>query len=211
MESLKRIENNLKAYYAEKVDAPDPSMQMGWKSKWAQEIRFAQLLKVVEGEDAFSINDLGCGNGNLLNFLAAHWPKDSFSYRGYDILPEMIVEAHKLNPNNKNDFALIASAKDVEVKDYTVASGIFNLKYNANDAEWLDFIHETIHTMWQKSNKGIAFNCLTSYADAAYMKPELYYTNPLHLFDFCIKNLSRHVAFLHDYREYDFTMIIRKA
>jgi SAM-dependent methyltransferase len=211
MESLKSIENNLKAYYAEKVDAPDPSKQMGWKSKWAQEIRFAQLLKVVEGEDAFSINDLGCGNGNLLHFLAAHWPNESFSYRGYDILPEMIAEAHKLNPNNKNDFALIASAKDVEVKDYTVASGIFNLKYNANDTEWLDFIHETIHAMWQKSNKGIAFNCLTSYSDVEYMKPELYYTNPLHLFDFCIKNFSRHVALLHDYREYDFTMIIRKA
>jgi hypothetical protein len=125
-------------------------------------------------------------------------------------MPEMVAEANKFNPNNEQNFKLITSASEIETADYTVASGIFNLKYKANDEEWLAFMHETIATMWAKSNKGVAFNCLTGYSDKEFMRPELYYTDSLALFDYCQKNFTRHVALLHDYREYDFTILLRK-
>lgn len=209
MKALNDIEHNLKDYYAQKVGASDASTQMGWKSQWAQEVRFIQLLKVVEGNTDFSINDLGCGNGSLYHFMKPTFGTKNFSYFGYDILPEMLAEANKLNPDG--DFTLIKSASEMNHADYTVASGIFNLKYNANDAQWLEFIHDTIADMWAKSGKGIAFNCLTGYSDAEFMRPELYYTDALALFDFCQKKFTRHLALLHDYREYDFTMILRKS
>ena len=135
---------------------------------------------------------------------------EGFIYKGYDIMPEMIAAAENLNPEDSEQFKLIENANQMELADYTVASGILNLKYNATDDEWLEFIHETIATMWAKSKKGVAFNCLTSYSDKEFMRPELYYTNPLALFDFCQKNFTRHVALLHDYREYDFTILLRK-
>jgi len=42
------------------------------------------------------------------------------------------------------------------------------------------------------------------------MRPDLYYADPLFLFDFCKQNFSKNVALLHDYRLYDFTLIVRK-
>jgi len=210
MSLISKIEQDLKSYYAQKADAPDLANQMGWKSKWAQEIRFVQLLKIIEEDDTFSINDLGCGNGYFLDFIKKNFPNQAFHYFGYDIMPEMIAEANKLHPNNQDNFKVISSASDMEMADYTVASGILNLKYKASNEEWLDFIHETISTMWAKSNKGVAFNCLTSYSDKEFMRPELYYTDSLAMFDFCQKNFTRHIALLHDYREYDFTLLLRK-
>jgi hypothetical protein len=42
------------------------------------------------------------------------------------------------------------------------------------------------------------------------MKPELYYADPLFMFDHCKKKFSKNVALLHDYEEFDFTIIVRK-
>jgi len=42
------------------------------------------------------------------------------------------------------------------------------------------------------------------------MKEELFYADPLYFFDLCKKNFSRNIALLHDYYEYDFTILVRK-
>ena len=48
------------------------------------------------------------------------------------------------------------------------------------------------------------------YADAERKRPDLYYADPLALFDHCKRRYSREVALLHDYGLYEFTMIVRK-
>ena len=208
---INQIKKETKEYYKiRRNSSTDSSIQMGWKNLMAQEIRFIQLLKIIEREETFSINDLGCGNGSLLRFMNENIRDKSFAYLGYDIMPEMIAEAKTLNIKNESNFKLITSVNEIENTDYTVASGIFNLKYNTTEKEWLNYIHETIAVMWAKSTKGISFNCLTSYSDKEFMRPELFYADPMELFDFCKKNITRHVSILHDYREYDFTVLLRK-
>lgn len=208
---INQIKKETKEYYKiRRNSSTDSSIQMGWKNLMAQEIRFIQLLKIIEREETFSINDLGCGNGSLLRFMNENIRDKSFAYLGYDIMPEMIAEAKTLNIKNESNFKLITSVNEIENTDYTVASGIFSLKYNTSEKEWLNYVHETIAAMWAKSTKGISFNCLTSYSDKEFMRPELFYADPMELFDFCKKNITRHVSILHDYREYDFTVLLRK-
>ena len=60
------------------------------------------------------------------------------------------------------------------------------------------------------SRRGFSSNFLTKYSDADKMRPDLYYADPLFLFDYCKRNFSRNIALLHDYRLYDFTLLIRK-
>ena len=60
------------------------------------------------------------------------------------------------------------------------------------------------------SRRGFSSNFLTKYSDAEKMRPDPYYADPLFLFDHCKRNFSRNVALLHDYRLYDFTLVIRK-
>jgi SAM-dependent methyltransferase len=206
---LKKIESDLIDYYHQKGALPDASQHVGWKNQWAQEIRFAQLLKVIDSDvNSFSINDLGCGKGALAPFLNK-LVSASFRYNGYDLLDSMIAEAKRETQLSQAHFFTIANSLDMAQADYTVASGIFNLKYHSNDDDWLKYIHSTIEVMWRKSDRGIAFNCLTDLSDLSHRKPELFYSNPGAILNFCAK-FTRHFALLHNYQEYDFTVLMWK-
>ncbi|MBY0434046.1 MAG: class I SAM-dependent methyltransferase [Cyclobacteriaceae bacterium] len=180
---------------------------VGWKNQEAQTIRFEELLKVIYSDSNFTVNDLGCGIGDLLPFLRSRFL--SFQYEGYDVLEEMISIA-KIRFPEVSTFTLINESSELNVADYTLASGIFNLKFNETERNWKDYILSTLHAMNLNSKKGFSFNALTSYSDAEYMKPELYYSDPLWLFDYCKRNFAKNVALLHDYSMYDFTILVKK-
>lgn len=94
--------------------------------------------------------------------------------------------------------------------DYLVASGIFNVKLNSTEEMWEDYIKNSLIQFNALSTKGFAFNMLTSYSDEDKKRSDLYYANPLELFDFCKKNFSKYVSLHHDYKLYEFTIIVRK-
>lgn len=182
---------------------------VGWKNSEAQHIRFDQLLKIIKKSD-YSINDLGCGVGELYPYLKARQPKLR-EYRGYDLLEDMIVKARELFPNPPDAiFQRIESPAGLTPADYSVASGIFNVKYQANESDWLHYVLGTLDQMNANSQHGFSFNLLTKYSDKEFMQEYLYYADPLFYFDFCKRNYSKNVALLHDYDQYDFTILVRK-
>jgi hypothetical protein len=199
-------------FYTEKLkEFGDSPQGVGWKDERAQLIRFEQLVKVIQHKNNFSINDLGCGSGRLFNYLLSENYAPSI-YHGYEILEEMLHSAEKnLLPDARVALRKIESSLAMTLSDYTVASGIFNVKYEAEEREWLSHILSTIHAMHERSSAGFAFNLLTNYSDKEYMQAYLYYADPLFLFDYCKKNFSKNVALLHDYFQYDFTIIVRKV
>lgn len=186
------------------------SKGVGWKNDLAQNIRFEQLTKVIYKTDAFSVNDLGCGAGKYYDFLVSKGYAP-LHYHGYDILGEMIATAREALPA-KDSITLtkIMSAEEMTLADYTIASGIFNVKYEAAEHEWQQNILTTLKFMDEKSTSGFAFNLLTKYSDLEFMQRYLYYADPLFFFDYCKRNFSKNVALLHDYDQYDFTIIVRK-
>jgi len=198
-------------FYVDKIKNFGNSPQgVGWKDDTAQMVRFAQLLKVIQDKNNFSINDLGCGSGRLYKYLQSENYNPSV-YHGYDLLVEMLQSAElSLQPDTRVDLVKIESPRDMILSDYTVASGIFNVKYEVGEQEWLNHILLTTESMNEKSRFGFAFNLLTSYSDDEHKQSYLYYANPLFLFDYCKKNFSKNVALLHDYDQYDFTIIVRK-
>jgi SAM-dependent methyltransferase len=204
------MKDKFQSFYKKHLDQYGATAQgVGWKNPEAQWIRFKQLSKLMDQESTFTINDLGCGTGNFSTFLFEC--VDSFEYRGYDVMQEMIDQAkQKLGNRNNLHFSKIDSGWEMEVADYTVASGIFNIRFETTDDEWLTYILSTLSAMNAKSTKGFAFNVLTSYSDKEFMKPELYYADPCFLFDHCKRSFSRNVALLHDYNQYDFTILVRK-
>jgi hypothetical protein len=208
---LDRISTSLVNYYNNRVDShKDSSQQVGWKSIAAQQNRFLQLIKVIDGNSNFSINDLGCGLGDLSNFLHEKGFSE-FTYNGYDTFQLIIDGAIKRRKQfEKTNFIKISNPNEMKPADYTVASGILNIRFQISDEEWLCYILEMINVMNDKSLKGFAFNALTSYSDEEFKKPELYYTDPCFIFDYCKRNISRDVSLIHDYQEYDFTIIVRK-
>jgi SAM-dependent methyltransferase len=190
-----------------KTHGADPK-GVDWKSEDAQFLRFSQLLKLhTDKSQPFSIIDYGCGYGALVKFLVQEGY--DFTYTGYDMTPAVVETAQKTfdlpNCTWTNDLTSVQPA------DYVVGSGLFNMKFKDTPSdEWYQHMLKTIHTMWDLSTKGLAFNSLTSYSDAEYMRDDLYYADPLAVFDYCKRNLSKQVALLHDYGIYDFTVLVRR-
>ena len=175
-----------------------------WNSPESQELRFEQLLRVADRESGrFTLNDFGCGYGALVGFLRARGL--DVDYRGYDLSESMLEHARQ----EHEDATFVGSADDLTRADYTVASGIFNVKLEVPAADWLEYVLATLEEIAALSVEGFAFNMLTSYSDADRMRDDLYYGDPRFFFDLCKREYSRHVALLHDYGLYEFTMIVR--
>jgi SAM-dependent methyltransferase len=195
-------------YYSEKVAEHGPTAKgVDWNDPASQELRFEQLLKVCDPAVAFALNDYGCGYGALATYLEQ---RDlPFTYTGFDISAEMLAQARELLRDSSR-CRFVASDDELEQADYTVASGIFNVKLDAPEDAWERHTLETLSRLNDLSARGFAFNMLTSYSDADRMRDDLYYADPRVIFDHCKRTFSRWVALLHDYGLYEFTVVVRK-
>lgn len=205
------IFDNISDYYSEKILQYGATPQgVDWNGADSQDLRFKQLLKVINSTDAFfKINDIGCGYGKFYSYLQSHF-NTQFHYQGYDLSQDMIQSAQNQNSRPNNEFIKIEKTENILPADYSIASGIFNVKMELSNDAWKTFILENLKIINQKSIKGFAFNILTKYSDKPFMKDYLYYADPLELFDFCKTNFSKNVALLHDYDLYEFTLLIKK-
>lgn len=200
--------NEIKKYFGEKLDTFGATPRgADWNSVDSQITRFEQLFRVCDPAPEFSIIDYGCGYGALVDFLLHKGCR--FTYSGFDILEEMVVKAREIHKDRP--FCTFTSQESALIPaDYAVESGIFNIRLEYSYDEWTGYVIKTLQKMNSLSSKGFAFNMLTSYSDAPYMKPHLYYADPCYYFDYCKRHFSRNVALLHDYNLYDFTILVRK-
>lgn len=195
-------------YYTEKLQTFGTTPKgVDWNSAESQHLRFEQLLNLVPIESKFSILDYGCGFGSLYPHMIDKGYSCSFT--GFDLSEEMIKSAQALFAAPDAEWLIHL---DPERKfDFVVSSGIFNVKMDVETSEWERYIIKTIENLSLHATKGFAFNCLTSYSDKEFMKDNLYYSDPLFLFDYCKKNFSKYVTLLHDYPLYEFTIIVKKS
>ena len=135
---------------------------------------------------------------------------DPVAYTGVDLSLPMVEHARDAYVGNQS-FRFQQGAVGLNANDYCIASGIFNLKFQYDDASWRDYVVGTIEELNTFSLRGFAFNMLTIYSDADRMRADLYYPDPAFYFDLCKRRFSRNVALLHDYELYEFTIIVRKS
>ena len=195
-------------YYTKKLKEYGVSPRgVDWNSKESQALRFSQLCKIIDPKTPyFSLNDLGCGYGALLDYLRDKHANST--YLGVDVSQEMIKVAEQRHaPADQARF--ITAAEPCEVADYGIASGIFNVRLNRSDEEWTDYLKTTLDVLNRTSRFGFAFNCLTSYSDEDKKQDHLYYADPCVLFDFCKRRYSKDIALIHDYGLYEFTILVR--
>ena len=185
---------------------------VGWRNQESQYIKFEQLLRIVHSPSTpFSVNELGCGYGALVDFLQEKGM--AAEYRGYDISAPMIeaAQAHLDGQKLHVSWSLHLN-EEMRPADYTIASGIFNANMGPNDSviekeEWEQYILSILHSMDKNSLLGFSFNMQTTYSD---FFTKYYYGNPCFYFDYCMNTFSRNVALLHDYNLFDFTILVRK-
>ncbi|HEX9388152.1 MAG TPA: class I SAM-dependent methyltransferase [Anaerolineales bacterium] len=199
--------DHVKSYFDKRIHEHGASPRgSDWNSEASQNARFDQLLKVVETQ-SFSLLDYGCGYGALADYLDAKG--FDVDYYGYDILESAIETARKTHVD-KPRRSFFTDKSQLPICDYTIASGIFNFRGEQSFEDWTEYVLGVLTEFNQLSLRGFSSNFLTKYSDADRMRPDLYYADPLFLFDYCKRNFSKDVALLHDYHLYDFTLILRK-
>lgn len=195
-------------YYGERLREHGASPQgVDWNGRESQRLRFGELLRIRGARRDYSLNDVGCGYGALAEYLGELGER--CDYLGVDISPAMIEKALELHRGRVGCRFLAGECADRSA-DYTVASGIFNVKLDAPQAAWRAHVLQALDGLDAGSRRGFAFNCLTKYSDAERMRPYLFYADPCELFDYCKRRFSRDVALLHDYGLYEFTLLVRK-
>ena len=185
---------------------------VGWNGTEAQELRFQQLLRVIDQSaeiDTLEINDIGCGYGALYEYMRKlGW---SPAYRGYDVSRKSLEFARSRQQSQDGGRQSYEHLQNLQPADYSVASGIFGMRFGQTAGVWEQYILDTLDLVDQNSRRGFSFNMLTSYSDEDRKQPELYYADPCRFFDHCKKQYSSRVSLLHDYSLFDFTIVVRKA
>lgn len=199
---------DVRRYYSAKVIEHGATPRgVDWNSADSQQRRFERLLQVLDPSVAApSINDYGCGYGGLIDALTSVVP--DFSYCGYDVSDSMLAAARELHPEREGR-RFVSARTELAPADYTIASGILNVRLDKPVELWEPYVLRTIDDLVATSRRGVAFNALTSHSDASHMRDDLYYADPATLLDYCLRRFSRNVILDHDYELYEFTVIVR--
>ena len=205
--SVDVLREQSRRYYEAKLREHGPSPRgVDWNSKESQEVRFRQLARLFEDDADATVLDYGCGFGALAAYLRTRGHRGG--YAGFDVSPQMIETATRFL-ENQPDCRLTADRATVPSADYVVGSGLFNVRMDATDTAWREYIVSGLDDMRRLSVRGFGFNVLTIHSDPERRRDYLYYADPFEWFEHCRRNYSRQVALLHDYGLFEFTVLVR--
>lgn len=194
-------------YYSAKLaDHGHTSRGVDWNDAGQHQSRHEQFLRLFRGQRGATITDFGCGYGDFLTFLRAHGFDGRFL--GHDISQAMIEHARHLHGEGE-DRIWSSGARPSEISDYTIASGVLNVRCGASPAAWKTHVDQTIELLANSCRIGFGFNALTLWSDVEKRRADLHYEDPLERLAWCRHRFGRHVACLHDYDLWEFTILVR--
>lgn len=208
--AMAALHGRIAGYYSARVRRYGPTPAgVDWPSERHQFTRFAQLLRICDGDGPLSLDDIGCGYGALLAALDQLWPGRPVDYLGVDLSAAMIDHARRRWAGRPcTRFAL--GGRSPRRADYSVASGIFNVRIDEPLRLWERFVAETLQAMAASSRMGFAVNFLrplpASLDDGS---RALYRPPPARWARFCESDLGLRVQVLDGYGLRELTLLVR--
>lgn len=179
----------------------ETAQALGWRDGSQQHLRFRVLAEITDLSGC-SIMDIGCGFGDLLDYVTAAGAT-GVRYTGTDLNPALIDVARKRHAGASFHATTDLSQFGNDSQDYVFLSGLFNFKIEDNTG----FMHDTVRESFRIAKCGVAFNLLGSYVD--FKEEHLFYHQEQEVFDFA-KGLTRFVTLRADYPLYEFTVYLHK-
>jgi SAM-dependent methyltransferase len=171
-----------------------------WGSAASQGRRF-EVLAAIGALDGTRILDVGCGTGDLLQWLLSR--NLSVTYTGVDITPGMIdVAATRFPDASFHVGSVLEWSPPAEQRfDWVFASGIFYLRQERPT----EYLNAAVARMYALAERGIAFNSLSAWADV--VDDGEFHADPLATLAMC-RALSPRLALRHDYHPRDFAIYV---
>src|SRR5262245_15591991 len=145
--------------YEDRFDAMGEDIRtLGWKNREEQNLRFKMLCEVGDLRGA-SVCDVGCGFGDLLDYLQS--TAGDVQYTGIDIAPSLLDRAREKHPGTRfHCVNLVEDAFD-EPHDFFLLSGALSYKVVDNMA----LAERMLERMFHLCRKGVAANFLSTYVN----------------------------------------------
>ena len=202
----------LKEHYENCLDKHGPNAKgMDWPNPDDLIKRFQVLTNIFGDEMAnkFSVLDLGCGVGLLVDYLQEKNKLENIDYKGIDISPKMISYAKNRLPEfNFEDRDILESKLESSSFDYIIMNGLFTEKLNMSQSEMLIFFQEMIKIVFDSCKKGFSFNVMSSHVD--WKRDDLFHLELDNLVSFLVQHCSRNIKIDMDYGLYEYSVFVRK-
>jgi len=206
---LDALKAGIARYYSGKIERHGPTpLGVDWPCAPTQQLRFVQLLRICDFSVPLSLNDLGCGYGALLTLIGQRHPGAQLDYLGIDLSEAMVAQARRLW-RRRRGAAFLAGDRAGRTADYSVASGIFNVRIDQPLPLWEEFVATTLRELAATSAKAFAVNFLAPLPEGMEGKPELYRPAAAPWADFCRREFGAQVSVLDAYGMREFTLLAR--
>jgi cyclopropane fatty-acyl-phospholipid synthase-like methyltransferase len=191
--NLKKLRTFYESAYA---TYGDDARSVHWSDAETQEVRF-EVLNNIAPLNGMRVLDVGCGLGDLYKFFLKK--QIEVDYIGIDIVPAFVTRARERFPDAHFECMDIADVR--EEYDYVLASGTLNVAIPDAKAHYF----ATIKTLFDRAQKGIAFNLLNS---AGHITNDTYIAYDVGEVTTYCKTLSDNVVVIADYLPWDFTVYV---
>jgi len=187
-------------YHRERIQmfGKGTSSALGWKSDENQYARF-EILSQIGDMNGLSVLDVGCGHGDLRDFLGKKYPE--LRYAGIDQMEEFLDIAIARYAHLPDTAFYLGDCWNAELPnmDYVLASGFLAYRNSKTN-----FIFEMIDKLFGSARLGLGFNLLRNVNDPNNL---LVNYNPQTILEYC-KTLTPKVVLRQDYAEDDFTVFM---
>jgi trans-aconitate methyltransferase len=183
-------------------------LSVSYNDRSTQYTRFDTLVKyTVPGQtEKFTLLDLGCGLGDLYNYLQTNGYQN-VDYTGLDLVPEMTGAAQKNYPAAKfknGNFVV----EDLGRYDIILASGSLNIIFDRPEDQ-TQYIQNVIEKMYANSRLACAFNLLDQDAKHLYEQDgRFYYADKRQILQFC-RAFCPQALLVDGYLVNDFSLILK--
>jgi len=184
-------------------------------SFWATEARQTRRFEIIlceidklSGAAWFSLADIGCGYGALVDYLLKRPASSVTSYIGYDISEQLIAACKRKFEQPWARF-ICSSAPDQE-QDFSVMSGPFNLAATRDLVLWQNYVFDTLQGCWSHTKVAMIFNLQV--ASSARISPQshIYYANSDQVLEHCVARFGPTKRLVHPDLPRDATFVVLK-
>lgn len=173
--------------------------------------RYQIMLGLIKEKNTpVTLLDFGCGAGHLFEYIQNNTNiLTSIAYTGVDISDKFITLCKQKYPDNSfYCMDILENNKHLEVFDYAILNGVFTEKRDLSFDEMWIFFKEVLITIFNKIEKGVAFNVMSKAVD--WERDDLFHLPTDMLIEFLTKNLSRNFVLRNDYGLYEYTVYLYK-
>lgn len=186
----------------------DTHLGVDWPNYKDALTRYKVMLDVIRGDETISLLDFGCGTSHLYQFIQESGTK-TIGYSGLDLSKAYIELSRQKYPEiTYYNLDILTTSQTLPSFDYIVCNGVFTEKRELSFENMWDYFKAMITIIFEKAEKGIAFNVMSKAVD--WERWDLFHLPTDLLIDFMTKDLSRNFIIRNDYGLYEYTVYLYK-